>query len=141
VGNVLQLSYKRQWSLYFIILIFRYSIIINTLPLLLDSRRASDFCKCILANLCGILARATVLSPCKKQSLQPRPLPISGCAIYPASGKRKSEGKAVSVKLAGIIIAIVTHMAPARQWLWYCHNEQLHTAKGRFPPGSKHQAA
>jgi hypothetical protein len=84
---------------------------------------------------------AAVLSTCKKQSLQPRPLPISGCAIYPASGKRKSEGKAVSVKLAGIIIAIVTHMAPARQWLGHCHNEQLHTAKGRFPPGSKHQAA
>jgi hypothetical protein len=62
-------------------------------------------------------------------------------AIYLASGKRKSEGKPVSVKLAGIIIDIVTHMAPARQWLGHCHNERLHTAKGRFPPGSKHQAA
>jgi hypothetical protein len=47
--------------------------------------------------------------------------------------ERISEGKPVSVKLAGIIIDIVTHMAPAKQWLGHCNNERPHKANGGFP--------
>jgi hypothetical protein len=46
--------------------------------------------------------------------------------------ERISEGKPVSVKLAGIIIDIVTHMAPAKQWLGHCNNERPHKANGGF---------
>jgi hypothetical protein len=65
---------------------------------------------------------AAVLSICKKakSASKQRHCQYRDASFTWQVEREKAKGKPVSVKLAGIIIDIVTHMAPAKQWLGHC---------------------